>query len=247
MLKRIIYSTFLVSALIDGQAQIKWPAVTPVTKPWTRWWWPGSAVHPKDLTANMQQYASVGLGGLEITPIYGVGGYEDQFIDYLSPKWMQVFSHTLREAKRLNMQIDMATGSGWPFGGGPLIGDKEACKDFVYKTWSVKAGESIKEPIAFEQQPYLNAIGNTLYNLENVYPNNPQGVAIVNNLKEGAGTKDAGKLVEPVYANKNLQALAIDQLKYKKNLPLQVIIAYGDNSQHIDLNDKVDSKGNLNW
>ncbi len=247
MIKRIIYSTLLVSVLINGQAQIKWPAVTPVTKPWTRWWWPGSAVNPKGLTANMQQYAAVGLGGLEITPIYGVGGYEDQFIDYLSPKWMQVFSHTLQEAKRLNMQIDMATGSGWPFGGGPLIGDAEACKDFEYKTWSVKAGESIKEPIAFEQQPYLDAIGNTLFNLENVYPNNPQGVAIVTALKEAVQTKDASKLVDPVYANKNLQALAIDQLKYKKNLPLQVVMAYGDNSQHIDLTDKVDAKGNLNW
>jgi hypothetical protein len=247
MIKRIIYSTFLVSALINGQAQFKWPAVTPVTKPWTRWWWLGSAVNPKDLTANMQQYAAVGLGGLEITPIYGVGGYEDQFIDYLSPKWMQVFSHTLREAKRLNMQIDMATGSGWPFGGGPLIGDAEACKDFVYKTWSVKAGENIKEPIAFEQQPYLDAIGNTLSNLENVYPKNPPGIATVTVLKEANQTKDASKLAEPVYANKNLQALAIDQLKYKKNLPLQVVMAYGDNSQHIDLTDKVDAKGNLNW
>src|SRR5688572_29623508 len=103
MIKRIIYSTVLVLALINGQAQIKWPAVTPVTKPWTRWWWLGSAVNQKDLTRNMQQYAEAGLGGLEITPIYGVGGYEEKFIDYLSPQWMGLLTHTLNEAKRLNM------------------------------------------------------------------------------------------------------------------------------------------------
>ncbi|THU36053.1 glycoside hydrolase family 2 protein [Niastella caeni] len=244
MIKKIIYTTSLLSVLIHGQAQIKWPAVTPVTKPWTRWWWLGSAVDPKNLTANMQQYAEVGLGGLEITPIYGVAGYENKFVDYLSPQWMQLLTHTLNEAKRLNMQIDMATGSGWPFGGGPLIGDADACKDFVYKTWAVKAGETIKEPIAFEQQPYLNAIGNTLADLKNTFPNTSTAPAI---LKEAQQIKDADKLVEPVYANKNLQALAIDQLKYKKNLPLQVIMAYGDNNQTIDLTSKVDRSGKLTW
>jgi hypothetical protein len=65
------------------------------------------------------------LGGLEITPIYGVKGAEDKFIDFLSPKWMEMFEYTLSEAKRLNLGIDMATGTGWPFGG-PWVTDKDA-------------------------------------------------------------------------------------------------------------------------
>lgn len=248
MIKRIIFATTLITVL-NSQAQIKWPAVNAVTKPWTRWWWPGSAVNAKDLTANMEQYAAAGLGGLEITPIYGVAGYENQFIDYLSPQWMQVFGHTLKEAKRLNMQIDMATGSGWPFGGGPLIGDAEACKDFVYKTWTIKGGGSVNEPIAFEQQPYIDAIGNTLAEQKKLFPdggtNGNSGTYSV--LKDAAHVKDVSKLKEPVFANTNLQALAIDQAKYKKNLPLQVVMAYGDKGQAIDLTSKVDAKGNLNW
>ncbi len=66
-------------------------------------------------------------------------------------------------------------------------------------------------------------------------------------LKDAAHVTDVSKLKEPVFANTNLQALAIDQLKYKKNLPLQVVMAYGDNGQAIDLTSKVDAKGNLNW
>lgn len=246
MIRKLVYSISVLVTFTTTHAQIKWPAVNAVTKPWTRWWWLGSAVNNKDLTANMEQYAAAGLGGLEITPIYGVAGYEDQFIDYLSPQWMQVFSHTLKEAKRLNMQIDMATGSGWPFGGGPLINDAEACKDFVYKTWPVKTGETINEPIAFEQQPYLDAIGNTLADQHGLYAGgNSSAVA---DLKKYAHFKDATKLAEPVFANeKNLQALAIDQLKYKKNLPLQVVMAYGDKGQTLDLTGKVDGKGRLNW
>ena len=100
--------------LQNSFAQIKWPAVTQQTKPWTRWWWQGSAVDKTNLTAAMQQYQQAGLGGLEITPIYGVKGLEDKFIDFLSPKWMEMFQYTLSEAKRLNLGIDMATGTGWP-------------------------------------------------------------------------------------------------------------------------------------
>ena len=37
----------------------------------------------------MQLYQQAGLGGLEITPIYGVKGAEDKFIDFLSsPMWL---------------------------------------------------------------------------------------------------------------------------------------------------------------
>src|SRR5579872_1542106 len=89
------------------RAQLQWPAVTAQTKPWTRWWWMGSAVDSQNLTANMGQYQAAGLGGLELTPIYGVKGYESHFVDYLSPQWMSLFSYTLREAKRLGLGIDM--------------------------------------------------------------------------------------------------------------------------------------------
>ena len=71
-------------------SQLKWPAVTAETRPWTRWWWMGNAVNKKDLTANMEKYREAGLGGLELTPIYGVKGYEAQFIPYLSPEWMDM-------------------------------------------------------------------------------------------------------------------------------------------------------------
>src|ERR1700754_582729 len=112
MIKKILPVCVLLLFITISHAQIKWPAITPVTKPWTRWWWMGSAVNPKEITANMQQYKAVGLGGLEITPIYGVAGTENQFIDFLSPKWMQVLEHTLAEGKRLGLNIDMATGTG---------------------------------------------------------------------------------------------------------------------------------------
>ena len=75
-----------------------WPSIAAETKPWTRWWWQGSAVEPRSLSAQLQALAAAGIGGVEITPIYGVRGAEDRFIPYLSPQWMAMLEHTLREA-----------------------------------------------------------------------------------------------------------------------------------------------------
>ncbi len=95
-------------------------AATPVvdtTKPWTRWWWPGSAVDKAGVTAQLEKLAAAGLGGVEITPIYGARGYENRYLEFLSPEYMAMLEHTAREARRLGMGVDMATGTGWPFGG----------------------------------------------------------------------------------------------------------------------------------
>ena len=94
-----------------------WPKATNETKPWSRWWWLGNIVTEDGLRSEMEKYAAAGLGGLEITPIYGVRGKEDEFIQYLSPKWVDRFEFVLQQGKRLGLGIDMATGTGWPFGG----------------------------------------------------------------------------------------------------------------------------------
>ena len=93
-------------------------------------------MNKKDLTWNLEQYQKAGLGGVEITPIYGVDGYEKQFIDFLSPQWMQMLVHTLNESKRLGLGVDLANGTGWPFGG-PWVKDADASKSVYYKTYSL--------------------------------------------------------------------------------------------------------------
>jgi hypothetical protein len=94
-----------------------WPAEAPTHKPWTRWWWLGSAVDKPNLTRELEEFSRKGIGGVEICPIYGAKGAEDRFIDFLSPQWMDMLAHTTHEAKRLGLGVDMTTGTGWPFGG----------------------------------------------------------------------------------------------------------------------------------
>ena len=167
----------------------------------------------------MEKYEKAGLGGLEITPIYGVKGYEDRFINYLSPAWIEMFEHTLREGERLDLGVDLATGNGWPFGG-PWVSDEDACKNFVHKTYSLKGGERLGEAVSFIQKPLVRAVGRRV------------GIEEVK---------------DPISANTNLQALALDQVRFEKALPLQVLMAFSDKGEKQNLTLRVGRDGKLDW
>ncbi|HVZ63869.1 MAG TPA: glycosyl hydrolase [Lacunisphaera sp.] len=106
-------------AFLALTAQAATPSDLPfdAAKPWTRWWWPGSAVDRAGITHQLEAFAAAGLGGVEITPIYGARGAEAHYIEFLSPRWMEMLTYTAGEARRLGLGVDMVTGTGWPFGG----------------------------------------------------------------------------------------------------------------------------------
>jgi len=101
-------------------------------QPWAYWWWMGNSVTKEGISKNLALYRKAGLGGLHIIPIYGEKGDEQNFIPYLSPSWMEMLAHTVTEAEKLGLGIDMTTGTGWPFGG-PNIELNTAAKRFVIK------------------------------------------------------------------------------------------------------------------
>lgn len=136
---------------------LSWPEQTSQNRPWTRWWWMGSAVNEADLTALLTQYSRAGIGGVEICPIYGVKGAEDKFIDFLSPQWTKMLAHTTQEAGRLGMGVDLTTGTGWPFGG-PWITAQTASSGVVLKRYEPAEGGKLTSKLADGQLQYLAAV-----------------------------------------------------------------------------------------
>ena len=105
--------------------------VSQQAKPYTRWWWLGSAVDSAGLDANLTAFAKVGIGGVEITPIYGVKGNDANDIPYLSPRWMRMLKYVETRGAELGIETNMATGTGWPFGG-PLVSEADAAHKIVF-------------------------------------------------------------------------------------------------------------------
>ena len=190
-MKRISLLLILVCPLMQNllaqTTPSPWPQTTKEMHPWTRWWWMGNAVDDRNTAKLLESYNKVGLGGVEITPIYGAIGYESRYLQFLSPQWMSALKFTVTKAKTLDMGVDMNTGTGWPFGG-PQIKPENAAAKIIIQTYKLNAGETLSDKLIVD-----------------------------------------------------------DPKQQRAGAPLQALTAYGNNGEVIDLLDKVNPDGSLNW
>lgn len=127
-----------------ARTPLEWPGISREAKPWTYWWWMASAVDTTNITRELKRFQAAGIGGVHIIPIYGARGSEERFISYLSPRWMEMLNHTVTEAGRLGLGVDMTTGSGWCFGG-PVVTENIGTAQLVMRAYSVPEDGQLTE------------------------------------------------------------------------------------------------------
>ena len=108
--------------------------------PHTRWWWPGNPVSKAEITYELEQMRSHGIRGFEQISMGEV--YEKGNIPYLSDQFMEMLKHTVKESKRLGMEVSLNFGGpGWIIGGAWVKEDQKS-KDLV-PTFTDLAGNTI--------------------------------------------------------------------------------------------------------
>ncbi|MGC8829795.1 MAG: glycosyl hydrolase [Verrucomicrobiia bacterium] len=136
-----------------------WIEPDKVAKPWSYWWWMGSAVDEQNISRELERLKKAGWGGVHIIPIYGAKGWENRYIEYLSPQWLKMLDFTIKKADELGLQVDMTLGTGWCFGG-PSVTDDEANARLIVRTNIIKTGgvysakfekQKIQRIMAFEK------------------------------------------------------------------------------------------------
>jgi hypothetical protein len=85
-------------------------------KPHTRWWWMGNALRKEDISWQLEQMQSQGIGGVEqvsMEPVYQKGNHE-----YLSPEYFELLRYAVEEAQARGMEFSINFGGpGWIWGG----------------------------------------------------------------------------------------------------------------------------------
>lgn len=144
-MKTCLYSLLLTALSLIAGAPVHaepstalWPQSGSTSKPWTRWWWLGSAVDTASLRSQLQAFAQAGLGGVEICPIYGVQGEDAREKKFLSPEWCAMLQTTAELCREFGLGLDVTTGTGWPFGG-PWVKPSEAMMAVDWHEWSATA------------------------------------------------------------------------------------------------------------
>jgi len=143
--KLLILLLALFFAKLSSSQTTDWPEPTQTSKPWTRWWWPNNAVDKENIKRELQEFATAGIGGVEITPIYGVKGEEHRTIEFLSPEFAEILSYTIEEANILGLGVDMPPGTGWRCGG-PFVPYEKGLWNLNVEKYKVKKGRSWDPP-----------------------------------------------------------------------------------------------------
>jgi hypothetical protein len=90
-------------------------------RPMMRWWWFGPAVTKPELQKELETMHSVGIGGVEIQPVYPMMLDDEnkgiKNLAYLSPEFLDAVRFANTTAQSMGMRVDLTLGSGWPYGG----------------------------------------------------------------------------------------------------------------------------------
>lgn len=90
-------------------------------RPWVYWFWLNGNVTKEGISADLEAMRKVGLGGALWMWGGGVGGDVQGPVKFMDAQFWELMRHTIREADRLGLHLNLTNGSGWSHSGGPWI------------------------------------------------------------------------------------------------------------------------------
>ncbi len=88
-------------------------------RPWAYWFWLNGNISRDGLTADLEAMQRVGLGGVVLFD--AAVEIPEGSVRFGSAEWRVLFQHTIAEAHRLGLEVDLHNAPGWCGSGGPWI------------------------------------------------------------------------------------------------------------------------------
>ena len=98
-------------------------------RPWVYWFWLNGNITREGITADLEAMRRVGIGGVLIMEVDQ--GAPVGPVNFMGPKWRELFKHVVSEAGRLGLEVDMNNDAGWNGSGGPWIKPEESMQKVV--------------------------------------------------------------------------------------------------------------------
>jgi hypothetical protein len=118
---------------------LSWPEITNVAKPYTRWWLADSFVDTAKLSLDLAQLRKMGIGAIEIVPMYNAKGEESRYTPRISKERVNMVSNTINKAERLGIKTEIANVTGFQFLG-PQVDPDNAALKLILQTFDAKEG-----------------------------------------------------------------------------------------------------------
>jgi hypothetical protein len=110
-------------------------------KPWVYWFWLNGNITKEGMTADLEAMHRVGIGGVIIMEVDQ--GVPLGPVSFGGPKWRELFKHTISEAARLGIEVDMNNDAGWNGSGGPWVKPEHAMQRIVWTETAIEGGKQL--------------------------------------------------------------------------------------------------------
>jgi len=114
-------------------------------KPWVYWFWLNGNITKEGITADLEAMRRVGVGGVLIMEVDQ--GAPVGPIDFMGPKWGELFKHVAVEAQRLEIEVNMNNDAGWNGSGGPWIKPELSMQKVVFSETAVEGPGRFEGPL----------------------------------------------------------------------------------------------------
>lgn len=111
------------------------------------WWWLNSMATWESITRDLEEMKAKGYGGASLVDAgssnYSVALKTAAGPVFMSPAWMELYKHAVKEADRLGIELSVNIQSGWN-PGGPSITPEFAMKKIVWSEKDITGGKEIQ-------------------------------------------------------------------------------------------------------
>ena len=124
-------------------------------RPRAYWDWVNGAVDLQQLTRDLEEMQAKGMGGGEMWDtgaLRNPNGMVPAGPPFLGPESVEAIHHSLKEAKRLGLELGLVTSSGWN-AGGSWVTPEWAGKNVYVATITVEGPAAIEQTLPFPEVP----------------------------------------------------------------------------------------------
>ncbi len=155
-MRRLLVTAMVLLALVESVAALDDVArnfATPPDscRPWVYAFWLNGNITREGITADLEAMRRAGLGGMILMEVDQ--GTPKGPVAFMSDEWRALFQHTLAEAQRLGLEVNMNNDAGWNGSGGPWVPLDQAMQVVVASETKLTGGKPFDGIL---QQPAAN-------------------------------------------------------------------------------------------
>ncbi|MCP4783246.1 MAG: hypothetical protein GY878_06820 [Fuerstiella sp.] len=111
-------------------------------RPWTYWFWINGNITKEGITADLEAFKRVGIGGVLWMEVSGYRWAPDGPVVPLSPSWHDAMQWAIEECDRLGLQFDLTLDFGYG-SGGPHITPERSMQELLWSETIIQGGRAV--------------------------------------------------------------------------------------------------------